>query len=290
MKKLFMPQVLKRIKTVGTMNPRHSVLKKCKEVYCFKGSDSDLWEQIETAKEDLFRGFNSFDRILIKINLNTADPYPASTHPSMIDRLLNLMDKMGFKSIMIGDCSSLSALPTKRVFKKTSLPAVVKDRAKVVFFDEGEWVSVPVGGELLKNIVIPKIVFEVERIIYVSNLKTHRLADFSMNLKLAVGFVHPRQRYDFHDQYLQEKVAETALAIEPDLVFLDAREPFITLGPEKGRTARGDCIFTGRDLLSVDLEGYRLLYELQRQENCLDNFMEDPFEMRQFKHARKILG
>ena len=288
--RLFKPRILKRMDVSGTRNPRRSNLEADNTVYAFRGNTNSLIrEQLANKKDHLFKGFNPSDHILIKINLNTADPYSASTDPETLLQLLNLMEDMGYRNLIVGDCSSAAALPTQKVFEKTGLANLVKHKARMVCFDEQEWVGVPIPGEFLNKIVVPKLLFEVDKIIYLANLKAHRLADFSMGLKLAVGLVHPLQRYTLHDQFLQEKVAETALAVTPDLVFLDAREPFITLGPEQGDTARGETIFAGHDLLSVDLEGYRLLYELKRQANCTGNFTADPFEMRQFKHAAKIL-
>lgn len=290
MRRLFKPAILKKITTAAKMPPRRSVLPLSTNVHCFRGAARAIWEQIEAASKDMFQGFSPSDRILIKINLNTADPFPASTDPTALGHLLALMNRMGFRNVTVGDCSSISALPTKRVLRKTGLGDVIKANARIALFDEMEWVEVPITGTYWKQIVVPKLIFEVDKIIYLANLKTHKWADFSMALKLGVGLVHPLQRYDLHRDFLQEKTAEIILGIEPDLVFLDAREPFIVGGPAKGETAWGNCVFAGRDALAVDLKGYELLYELKRQRNCLDNFKADPFEMRQFQHARQILG
>jgi Uncharacterized conserved protein len=288
MRRLFKPRILRKMEYVGSMNPRLPKLKNGKKVFCFKGSDSVIWEQIVANREELFEGFDKSHRILLKINLNTADPYPASTDPFTLCKLLDLMSGIGLNNIFVGDCSSISALPTRKVFKKSGLESVLKGRALPVFFDEQEWVNVPVQGEYLRNVIIPKMVFDVDRIIYLANLKTHMLADFTMTMKLGVGLVHPLQRYELHDEFLQEKVVETMLSVRPDLVFLDARTPFITGGPIKGDTSIGSCIMAGTDMLSVDLEGYKLLYQL-KQNNCIGDFTEDPFEMRQFRHAKKLL-
>ena len=288
MRRLFKPRILRKMEYVGAMDPRLPKLKNGKKVFCFTGSDNTIWEQIVAKREELFEGFDKSHKILLKINLNTADPYPASTDPFTLGKLLDLMSGMGLENIIVGDCSSIASLPTRNVFKKLGLGSILKGRAHPVFFDEQEWVNVPVQGEHLQNVIIPRMVFDVDRIIYLANLKTHRLADFTMTMKLGVGLVHPLQRYELHDELLQEKVVETMLAVRPDLSFLDAREPFITGGPTKGDTARGDCIMAGTDMLSVDLEGYKILYQL-KQNNFIGNFTEDPLAMRQFKHAKKLL-
>jgi len=284
------PSVLGKIKSSGIMRPRESELEHDSHVHSFNGNDEIIMAQINESKYDLFKGFEKQHRILIKLNLNTADPYPASTDPFILEGLLDILLSMGMKNILVGDCSSNSALPTRRTLKAVGLFDVIKNKAKAVFFDKGKWISVPIPGKYLKSVTIPKIVYEVDKIIYLANLKTHRYADFSMSMKLAVGFMHPLERYELHRDFLHEKTVEVSLSVKPDLIFLDARKPFITLGPEKGDTAIGNQIFAGRNLLSVDLKGYELLYKLKMDNNCIETFKKNPYEMRQFKHAADILN
>jgi uncharacterized protein (DUF362 family) len=259
------------------------------EVRSFRGRDEEIFGQMLEQKTALFEGFEKRHRVLIKINLNTALPYPASTDPLMLDAVLTMLTSLGITNIAVGDCSSNDVLPTRGVFGRAGMLPVLQNRAEIVCFDEKEWVSVPIQGIHWDHVSVPKILYEVDRIVYLANVKTHMHADFSMGLKLGVGFLHPALRYDLHREFLQEKVVEIGLAVKPDLIFLDAREPFITGGPNQGDTARANSVLAGRDLLSVDLRGYELLYRLKEENNCLDGFHKNPFEMRQFAHAANVL-
>ena len=283
------PKILKGIKTVSKRSPRLSGLEKSDEVFAYKGSNSEILSRIESEKDTLFDGFAPKDKVLIKINLNTANPYPASSDPLFLEKIVDVLISMGIRDIYVGDCTSNMTLPTKKIFNKTGIANMLKGRAQIVCFDQGNWVDVAVNGEYFKNIVVPEKIYEFDRIIYICNTKSHELAEFSMSLKHAVGFMHPYQRFDLHASFLLQKAVEINLAVRPDLVFLDARKMFITGGPNFGDVAMGESVFAGRDLFSIDLEGYKLLYKFKKENDCLGSFKKDPLKMKQFEHAAKIL-
>ena len=228
------------------------------------------------------------ERILVKINLNTADKYPASTDPEFLIALLDAMRDKGFKNLLVGDCSSMGALPTQRVAAKAGITEVLRGKAQLICFDNEPWVRVNIGGKYLSSAVVPGVVFEVDRIIHLANMKTHFLADFSFGMKLGVGYLHPLERWELHREYLQEKVAELALAVQPDLTVIDGRQAFVCGGPVNGRVEKAGIVLWGENPLAVDVEAYRRLYALKKEFKCLEEFLEDPFEMRQLRHARKI--
>ncbi len=226
--------------------------------------------------------------VLIKINLNTADPYPASSSPEMLGRLVQFLHQRGIHQIKVGDCSSIGALPTQRVVKKIGVGDVIKGKAEMVNFDEGPWVKVPIQGKYLQGVTVPKIALEADRILFLANLKTHQHADFSFGLKLGVGFLHPLERYPLHRDHLQEKVVEINLALPPDLTIIDGRTALITGGPAKGRIEKGGIILLGTHPLAVDVEAYKHLDGLKKCYGCIDGFREDPYEMKQLGHGRNI--
>lgn len=230
----------------------------------------------------------SGSRVLVKLNLNTADPYPASTSPDFLAFVLRMLKDSGASDIRVGDCSSIRAVPTRSVASKTGIANAAEGLARVVCFDEGPWVSVPVKGFFLKEVTVPKAVFEVDYLICIANIKSHMEADFSFGLKLAVGFMHPMERYLLHRDHLAEKCAEINLAVQPDVTIIDGRRAFITGGPDLGTIAEGDTILMGENPLAVDLEAYRLLYLLKESHGVRGIFEKDPFMHPHLRHARRI--
>lgn len=228
------------------------------------------------------------EQILVKINLNTADVYPASTDPGFLIALLDALHNKGYRNLLVGDCSSISALPTRRVAARTGIAEAVSGKARLICFDNEPWVRVSIGGKYLPSAVVPKMVLEVDRIIHLANMKTHSLADFSFGMKLGVGYMHPLERRELHREYLHEKVAELALAVQPDLTVIDGRQALVCGGPAKGLVEKAHVVLWGENPLAVDVEAYRRLYALKKELDCLEKFQEDPFEMRQLQYARQI--
>lgn len=293
-RKLLKPKILKEIRIQGTVNPRSNIKEKtkiCPNV--FVSHNCSTAEQALSTIASQWDGsiLNTFlpgQKVLIKINLNTTDAYPASTCPVMLTGLIDLLKSKGISDIVVGDCSSISSLPTKKVAKSTGILEAIRHKAQFVSFDQGHWVKVPIDGQYLKQVTIPKTAMEADRIIFLANLKTHRLADFSFGMKLGVGFVHPLERYPLHKEHLKAKIAELSLALTPDLTIIDGRKGFVDGGPDKGRMEETSAIIWGDNILCVDLEAYRQLYIFKKQKACIGTFKKDPFLMEQFSHAKAI--
>jgi len=293
-KKIFKPKILKRLVTVDTRDPRIRVTAASPDdgnVTVLEGINhlDELSLRISSTWETCAAPwFNSEHRVLIKINLNTADPYPASTSPQMLSWLLDFLQKRGIRKILVGDCSSLGALPTKKVAHRAGILTVIDGRADFICFDKTDWITTPVKGRYLNHITTPLIVHEVDRIISLANLKAHRLATFSAGLKLGVGFMHPLERYNLHRDHLEEKVAEINLAVPPDLTIIDGRQAMISGGPITGQIENAEVIIIGTNPVLVDAEVCRRLHALKIQHGCLENFPADPYSLKQLQHGKTV--
>lgn len=140
---------------------------------------------------------------------------------------------------------------------------------KLINFDEGEWVSVPINGVHLKAVLLAKAALDSDKIIYLPNLKTHAFARFSMGLKFSVGLTGPFSRRMLHDEHLEEKVVEINLAVKPALIILDARKCLVTGGPARGRRKKAHLIFASSDLVALDVEALKILMSFKTK-NQLD--------------------
>ena len=59
----------------------------------FKG-DNALADMVKSSRK-IFRNFDSTTSVLIKININSSNPYPASTSGDMIDAVLHCLLDLG---------------------------------------------------------------------------------------------------------------------------------------------------------------------------------------------------
>ncbi len=291
---LFKPAVLKRKDVQGAAGPRLRAQitgEKPAVVYCAEKAavPEAAFRRMGEVWEDDFSGlFPSGAQVLIKINLNTADPYPGSTSPEMAGALVDFLREKGITDITVADCSGNHSLPTIRTARRNGIMKALKGKARFSFFDGGPWSEVSLEGTFLGKVTVPRSALEAGRIINLANLKTHCHADFSFGLKLAVGFMHPLERYSLHRKNLREKIAEINLAVPADLTIIDGRTAFITGGPDRGDEARGDVILFGKNPLAVDIQAYRALYAMKQSRGCLEKFHEDPFQMAQLRRAREI--
>ena len=117
------------------------------------------------------------DSVLIKPNLNTGDPPPASTNPEVVYEVIRMVKEKKPSRIVVGDKSSVWS-DTLSCMKQNGLYDVIKQTGSEVFpFDEDKWIGVrPADAVTWKNgFKIPKIIKEVDHIISIPVLKTHSL-------------------------------------------------------------------------------------------------------------------
>lgn len=295
-RRLNRPEALRKVRLGGTTGPRLPASRSHGRpmVYSVTGCDSneffrrlaEVWPQIWLEQDS--PGVDLSARVFVKINLNTADPYPAATDAGLLRELLVFLRKLGFSRLRVGDCSSLSAVPTRNVADKTGILSAVEGLAEFVAFDEQPWLQMETGLPHLPTVTVPQAVAETDFLLHLANMKTHSLADFSFGLKLGIGYMHPLERYALHKGNLQEKVAEMASVIVPDLTIVDGRQAFVCGGPVTGRMEAANVMLVGRNALAVDVAAYRKLYGLKRQLGCVEGFADDPFAMRQLAQARQL--
>ncbi|MDZ7836932.1 MAG: DUF362 domain-containing protein [Actinomycetota bacterium] len=62
--------------------------------------------------------------------------------------------------------------------------------------------------------------------------------------------MHPLQRYALHKDNIQQRIAEIALALQPDINIIDARKILLADGPDTGKVAEANQIIIDHELLS----------------------------------------
>lgn len=232
------------------------------------------------------RALRHEDRVLLKPNFNSPDPPPGSTDVEFLTAVVELLREAGYHDISVGDCSGLLWHPTMDVFQETGAWQRMKEvGVPMLSFDDGPWVDVPVDGEYLDLVTVPEAALRCDKLIYLPCMKTHRLARFTMSLKLGVGLLHPAMRpVMLHREDLEEKCAELNLAMRPDLVIMDGRVSFITDGPADGERVYPDLVLASGDQVAVDVQGVKIL-QSYGGENLLDL---EAHELPLIKHAAKL--
>ena len=214
--------------------------------------------------------------VLIKPNFNTADATPGSTHNDTLAALVEMIWKMGAKSISLGERS----YPLTREVMQTKgvLPALEKMDVRVINFDdlkEKDWVEFkPKKSHWVNGFRIARPILEAESLISTCCLKTHQFGGiFTMSLKLHVGVVPTsRHGYDYMRQlhsspHQRKMIAEINEPFKPQIIVLDGIDAFVDGGPATGKLAKGEVFLASADRVAIDAVGVAILKLLGSNES-----------------------
>jgi uncharacterized protein (DUF362 family) len=227
-------------------------------------SGSDIRPAIEQAISlmgDVSQVIRKDDRVFVKPNFNSPDPFPGATDLTFLQAVIELILETSAK-VTIGECAGAVWRPTRKVFDQRGVPELARKLGvDLVAFDDrpADWVRIHIDGEYLNEVVMPRSAYEADKMVYLPCMKTHVLSGFSGAIKLAFGFVAPGQRRNFHLGHLQEKLADVTLCWQPDLVIMDGRKAFVTGGPHSGQVVEPDLILASGDFVAIDAEAIKVL-------------------------------
>ena len=237
-----------------------------------RAEGNDLKQHILNAVEAI-GGFGKVvekdDQILLKPNFNTGDAPPGSSDPDFIKAVIELLYKHGACNVILGESSMMSA-SSRKIFEDTGMLNKAHEAgADVVFFDEGDWAKVRIGGKFLKNVSLPKGALQPRKLVNVCCMKTHKWAKFTLSMKLAVGFMKPDERMRLHLTHLEEKIADLNLVVHPSLIIMDGRKCFINGGPACGELKEPNLILASGDRIAIDVEAIKSIQSFEG--NSLQN-------------------
>jgi uncharacterized protein (DUF362 family) len=226
------------------------------------------------------------DRVILKPNFNSPDPYPGSSDLEFLKVVVQILREAGAK-VVVGESSGGIWRPTRKVMVKLDALRQLTDiGAEVIAFDDRawDWVRVRVDGDYLKEVTVPRSVYEADKIVYVPCMKTHQIARFTLSLKLAVGFVHPGERRSMHMRNLERKIAEFNLALQPDLIIMDGRKAFVSGGPATGELVETGVIMASGDQVAIDVEALKILGSYKAKNRLLPNPYDSPQIVTALRH------
>ena len=239
------------------------------EVYIIDASDRDhavrtLWSEAGPASLD-------GKSVAVKANFNSDDPFPATTHPAMLEALLGRVRDAGARSIVLGERSGMGKT---RVVLENRGAAGVAARAgvEVAVLDElgpRDWEAIPPDGlSWERGFLVARPFREAEAVIQTCCLKTHRFGGHvSLSLKNMVGAVAARDpgggynyMAELHSSPHQRRmIAEINRSVPCDLAVMDATEGFSKGGPEQGTRIAPNVILASTDRVALDAAGIALL-------------------------------
>lgn len=251
-------------------------------------ASKNLHADIQKAVE-LIGGFDDLiqpgDLVTIKPNMNTADPFPASSDADFIQALGEVLLDAGAGKLQIMDAST-QRVCTRDVGEAIGLCDVAMDLdANFISLDEHPWINQTFPlGKYLKTGHIGKPALEMGKLVVAPCLKTHFLGKFTASMKLLMGLLKRQDRLKMHMRKLEYKIADLASYFKPTLVVMDARKVFVTKGPSSGQIETPNLILASHDMVAIDVEGVRILQSYNAK-NKLD---KPVWELGQIARAKEI--
>jgi uncharacterized protein (DUF362 family) len=241
------------------------------QVFLVRSSDRD--EAVRSLLEKAALGDLSGKTVAIKANFNSADPFPASTHPDTLRSIVTLLKQAGARDITLAERSGMG--DTRANLEKLGIFALGEQLGiKVVVLDEEpaeRWTHIERSGtHWLRGFYLAKVFAETDLVIQTCCLKTHRFGGhFTMSLKNSVGLVakkvpggHYDYMYELHGSPFQRlMIAEVNEHYSVDFVIMDAAEAFIDGGPDKGTEVAPGLMLGGKDRVALDAAGVAILRE-----------------------------
>ena len=209
--------------------------------------------------------------VLIKPNLNSADPAPGSTHLDVLRATVTELRRLGAGRITVGDRSGMG--DTRRVMTEMGVLALARElKLETVVFEglpASGWVRVtPKGSHWKQGFPFPRLALDAGAVVNLCCLKTHRFGGhFTLSLKNSVGLAGKRVPGDRHDymhelhlsRHQRQMIAEVNTAYVPAAVVIDGIDAFTDGGPDKGRRVHPGVVLTGTDRVAIDAVGVAIL-------------------------------
>jgi uncharacterized protein (DUF362 family) len=218
-------------------------------------------------------GFGDLDdqRVFLKPNFNSADPFPGSTHNDTLVALIRELQARDAGAIIVGDRSGMGH--TRRVMEQKGIFALAKELGvRTLVFDDldadgWEIINLP-GSHWKRGFAVPRPVLDADVFIQTCCLKTHRFGGhFTLSLKNTIGLVAervPGQRHNYMRElhgspHQRLMIAEANAPYQPDLVVMDGLSAFTEGGPARGKQVEPGVILAGTDRVAIDAVGVAIL-------------------------------
>ena len=239
---------------------------------------------------DAIGGFKNIikkgDSVLLKPNYVFPKPPPCTTALDFLLAVIEQCYTAGASDVVVGESAAYWVNTEKTMRKLGVIKPIEQAGARIVYFDQEKWIKVKLNSKVIKDTYFPEEAFTHDKIIFLPCMKTHRLARFSLSLKLAYGFLSIRYRTaQLHFMNLQKKVADVNKAIHPDLVIMDGRKCFVTEGPSEGKVKNANVLLASGDRVAIDAEAIKILRSYNEKNRLV---YENPFQYKQIKRAAEL--
>jgi len=235
---------------------------------------------VEAATD--FSWLSRGDTVFLKISLNSANPYPATTDPWALASMIRLLNEKGAGRILVGDSSGVESVHWTREKQRGSsrancekaglLKVIRENGAQSLFFEErGYDAFIPLYPESPHHwktpLYVTSALLETDHIVYLPRVSSHVLGDITSGMKIGVGFLREDSRRVFHsggDNFyaMYEEINRVPLIADRlRLAVSTGTKVLATFGPDKGHVTEPAFapVIASEDLLAHEMAAYAWL-------------------------------
>jgi uncharacterized protein (DUF362 family) len=201
------------------------------------------------------------NKILLKPNIVSHEPYPTTTHPEVLETCLEFILNIN-KEVLVADGPALDAGNSKKIIAEHHLKkACDKFGIPLIDLNSGQTKKIKTKTSEFNFSTIP---FEYDFIISLPVLKAHEGCGITGALKNQFGLISPRDRIALHItpwKSIHKAIAEINLTIKPNFWIIDAVQTITGTNEVRhgGKIRELGYMLAGKDPVSLDIEGLKLL-------------------------------
>lgn len=203
------------------------------------------------------------DSVFVKLACNSGNDHPATTAPSSVRGMVRALFDRGAGRVVVGDQAGVQQVrlvageerfsSTRALMERNGLLAAIEESgAEAHFFDDQGFdagyvaATLPEGSSWREPMMIPRIVTEVDHLVYLPRLSCHGLAGYTHGLKIAIGFLRDDSRLHLHHDaaMFYEKYTDVNLCDEIAsrlrLTFTFVEKILLHYGPDSGTVVDAD--------------------------------------------------
>jgi len=220
----------------------------------------------ELLKEKIKKALDYFNlpnlegkKILIKPNLlMSAPPEKAiTTHPILIESLIEVLKEKGVKDIFIGDTPGNTSTNIDHLYRITGLKEVA-ERQGVNLINLYTYGVINIKSDIAGEIPITKFIKEVDYVINVPKLKTHTFMLMTCAIKNTFGLVPGMNKSRMHaiainPESFAQILVDIFKEVNPLINIVDGVIGMEGEGPSAGNPRKFGKLIIGDDAVAVDV-------------------------------------
>lgn len=201
-------------------------------------------------------------KICIKPNLVLAKKpeFAATTHPSFVSALAQLLEEMGAAEIVLTDSPGgpYNSAALANVYRVSEMNSISD---KVKLNDDFTWGGARINGVRLKNAHIISSVLNADVVIDLCKLKTHSLTGISCAVKNLFGIIPGVEKFEMHSSYpeiddFSDMLVDLSSYVLESKTFIAICDAVISMegnGPTHGTPKKTGLMLVSRSPYSLDV-------------------------------------